>query len=96
MAVTMLTAACTTAQPAPPPPPDPVVATQEFQQRLDEHLSRFASLVLQPEAQVSVPARTQSVGCAGGPSWGVVPRSEITVTAGDRADKLAGIGRKTE
>jgi len=88
VAVTTLAAACTTAEPAPPPPPDPVVTTHEVEQRLDEHLSRFASLVLQPEAQVSVPARSQSMGCAGGPSWGIVPRSEITITAGDRAEKL--------
>ncbi len=87
VAVIALAAACTAAEPA-PAPPDPVVTTREFEQRLDEHLARLASQVLQPDAQVSVPASSQTVGCAGGPSWGIVPRSEITVTAGDQAEKL--------
>lgn len=71
-----------------PEPPAPTVSTQEFEHRLDEHLSRFASRMLEPEAQVAVPIHSRTEGCAGGPSWGVVPRAEVTVTAGDQAEKL--------
>ncbi|WP_020672488.1 hypothetical protein [Amycolatopsis nigrescens] len=78
-------AACTVAEPE---PPSPAVTTHEFEQRLDEYLNRFASHVLAPDAQISVPAHTRTAGCADGPSWGVVPRSETTVTAGDQAEKL--------
>jgi hypothetical protein len=81
----IMLAACTAAEPE---PPAPVVTTQEFEQRLDEHLTRFASQVLEPDVQVSAPAHSRTAGCARGPSWGVVPRSETTVTAGDQAEKL--------
>jgi hypothetical protein len=63
------------------------VSTLEFEHRLDEHLSRFVSL-LQPDAQVSAAAHSRAQGCDGGPSWAVVPRAEVTVNAGAQAEKL--------
>lgn len=67
--------------------PPPTVGTADFEHRLDEHLSRFASL-LQPDAQVSAPAHSRAEGCDGGPSWAVVPQAEVTVNAGAQAEKL--------
>jgi hypothetical protein len=74
-----------------PEPPAPVVTTQEFEQRLTEHLSRAVNGALEPDAQATPPSHSRSVGCAelpeGGPTWGVRPRAEMTVSAGGRAEK---------
>ncbi|AVT29834.1 hypothetical protein C6361_10400 [Plantactinospora sp. BC1] len=74
-----------------PEPPAPKVTTQEFAQRLTEHLSRAVTGALEAEARATAPNHSQSVGCAdlpgGGPSWGVRPRAELTVTAGEKAGK---------
>ncbi|MGI5214489.1 hypothetical protein [Plantactinospora sp. CA-290183] len=74
-----------------PEPPAPVVTTQEFEQRLTEHLSRAVNGALEPEAQATPPSHSRNVGCAelraGGPSWGVRPRAEMTVSAGQKAEK---------
>ncbi|PZG01622.1 hypothetical protein [Micromonospora deserti] len=67
------------------------MTTQEFEQRLTEHLSRFVAEVLESDARASAPTHSRAVGCAeapgGGPDWGVVPRAEITIAAGDKAEK---------
>jgi hypothetical protein len=81
----ILASACTSD--GPPEPPAPEVSTVEFEQRLDEHLSRFASF-LQPDVRVSAPIRSRAQGCAGAPSWAVVPRAEVTVQAGGQAGQL--------
>ncbi|MGK5674581.1 hypothetical protein ACSNOB_17295 [Micromonospora sp. URMC 106] len=74
-----------------PEPLAPVVTTQEFEQRLTERLSRAVSGALEPEAKVTPPSHSRSVGCAelpeGGPTWGVRPRAEMTVSAGGKAEK---------
>ncbi|MDG4791365.1 hypothetical protein O7626_36655 [Micromonospora sp. WMMD1102] len=63
----------------------------EFEQRLTEHLSRAVGGALEPEARATPPNHSRSVGCAelpeGGPTWGVRPRAELTVSAGDKAEK---------
>jgi hypothetical protein len=81
----VLASACTSD--GPPEPPAPAVSTVEFEHRLDEHLSRFASL-LQPDATVSATAHSRLQGCTGGPPWAVVPRAEVTVQAGDQVAQL--------
>ncbi|GIG85272.1 hypothetical protein Pen02_02080 [Plantactinospora endophytica] len=67
------------------------MTTQEFAQRLTEHLSRAVDGALEPPAQATPPSHSQRVGCAdlpeGGPSWGVRPRAELTVTAGEKTGK---------
>ncbi|GAB3967781.1 hypothetical protein V1634_11945 [Plantactinospora veratri] len=74
-----------------PEPPAPVVTTQEFEQRLTEYLSRAVNGALEPEAQASGPTHSRTVGCGdlreGGPAWGVRPRAELTVSAGEKAEK---------
>jgi hypothetical protein len=74
-----------------PEPPAPVVTTQEFEQRLTEYLSRTVTGALEPEAQASPPSHSRHVGCAelpgGGPTWGVQPRAEMTVSAGEKSEK---------
>ncbi|MEO3925401.1 hypothetical protein ABGB07_16250 [Micromonosporaceae bacterium B7E4] len=76
-----------------PEPPAPVVTAEEFAQRLTEHLSRAVSGALEPEAQASPPSHSRTVGCADadlpveGPSWGVRPRAELAVSAGEQAEK---------
>ncbi|GAA3737252.1 hypothetical protein GCM10022225_20080 [Plantactinospora mayteni] len=74
-----------------PEPPAPVVTAEEFEQRLTEHLSRAVSGALEPEAQATPPSHSRTVGCAdlpeGGPTWGVRPRAELAVSAGEKAEK---------
>ncbi|WP_036373342.1 hypothetical protein [Micromonospora sp. ATCC 39149] len=74
-----------------PAPPAPVVTTEEFEQRLTEHLSRAVNGALEPEAQATPPSHSRIVGCAelpeGGPTWGVRPRAEMTVSVGGKAEK---------
>ncbi|MDW5325491.1 hypothetical protein [Plantactinospora sp. KLBMP9567] len=74
-----------------PEPPAPKVTAQEVEQRLTEHLSRAVNGALEPEAQATAPTRSRTVGCGdlpgGGPTWGVRPRAELTVSAGERAGK---------
>ncbi|MEN3611199.1 hypothetical protein AAH979_16765 [Plantactinospora sp. ZYX-F-223] len=74
-----------------PEPPAPKVTTQEFEQRLTEHLSRALAGALEPDAQATPPSHSRSAGCAdlpeGGPTWGVRPRAELTVSAGEKAGK---------
>jgi hypothetical protein len=74
-----------------PEPPAPVVTTQEFEQRLTEHLSRTVDGALEPEARATPPSHSRNAGCAelpeGGPTWGVRPRAEMTVSAGGKAEK---------
>ncbi|WP_157360562.1 hypothetical protein [Amycolatopsis thermoflava] len=83
----LVLAACAPAEPQ-PPVPEPVVTTVEFENRLAEHLARFTAEVLEPDAQVAAAAHSRATGCPGGPDWGVVPRAETAVTAGDQAEKF--------
>ncbi|WP_191242760.1 hypothetical protein [Amycolatopsis deserti] len=87
LAASLVLAGCATPDPG-PPVPEPAVTTVEFENRLAEHLSRFATEVLEPDAQVAAPVRSRAAGCPGGPDWGVVPRAEATVTAGEQTEKF--------
>ncbi|WP_326835418.1 hypothetical protein VSH64_10885 [Amycolatopsis rhabdoformis] len=70
-----------------PEPPAPTVGTVEVEHRLDEYLGRVASL-LRPDAQVSEPVHARAAGCPGGADWAVVPRAQVTATAGELTEKL--------
>lgn len=86
----LLLAACTDTGPE-EEGPLPAVTTQEFEQRLTLHLSRFVTEVLESDAHASKPKTSRTAGCAdlpdGGPTWGVVPQAEITVSAGEKGRK---------
>lgn len=87
---TVLSSACTAA-PEERRPPEPTVTAQEWEQRLIAHLSRFVTEILEADAHASKPAVSRTTGCGDapgdGPAWGVVPRAEVTVSAGKRARK---------
>lgn len=74
-----------------PEPPAPVVSTEEFERRLTEHLSRAVDGALEAEAKATQPDLSRIAGCADlrerGPDWGVRPRAQITVAAGEKAAK---------
>ncbi|MEQ4302725.1 hypothetical protein ABNF97_15215 [Plantactinospora sp. B6F1] len=67
------------------------MSTEEFEQRLTEHLSRAVAGALESDAQATAPSHSRRAGCAdlpgGGPSWGVRPRAELTVSAAEQAGK---------
>lgn len=68
--------------------PAPTVTTGEVEQRLRDHLTRLVASVFEADVTAPAPVLTRMPGCGeSGPSWGVTPRAELTVTAGDKAEK---------
>lgn len=64
------------------------MTTAEVEQRLQDHLTRLVAGVFEAGVTAPAPVLTRMPGCGEtGPSWGVTPRAELTVTAGDKAEK---------
>ncbi|MET9252050.1 hypothetical protein [Nonomuraea sp. NPDC003709] len=91
---TMLLSACTDASEKdrrPEPAVVPTVATQEWEQRLTTHLSRFVTEGLPPGARASKPAVSRVAGCGGdSPAWGVLPQAKIAVSFRGQVRKTLG------
>lgn len=67
--------------------PSPTVTAGEVEQRLKDHFSRLVTAAFDAGVTAPAPVLTRTPGCGqAGPSWGVTPRAELTVTAGNLID----------
>jgi hypothetical protein len=67
--------------------PPPTVTAGEVEQRLKDHFSRLVTAAFDAGVTARPPVLTRTPGCGeAGPSWGVTPRAELTVTTANLVD----------